>query len=59
MRNNRKNRNNWRYLLFCIPLLGFFLSSCEREPMLNLHQDGKDIIMETLSIGSFPYTSFL
>ena len=49
MRNNRKNRNNRnnrRYLLFCIPLLGIILSSCEREPMLNLHQGGKDITMD-------------
>lgn len=37
-------RNN-RYFL-CIALLGIFLSSCEREPMLNLHQGGKDITMD-------------
>ena len=38
MRNNR--------IFWNIALLGIFLSSCEREPMLNLHQGGKDITMD-------------
>ena len=37
-------RNN-RYFL-CIALLVIFLYSSEREPMLNLHQGGKDITMD-------------
>ena len=56
MRNNRIYRYNRylrfirRYPLCCIALLGIFLSSCEREPMLNLHQGGKDITMDMPAI---------
>lgn len=42
MRNNR--------IFWNIALLGIFLSSCEREPMLNLHQGGKDITMDMPAI---------